>query len=135
MCKPRILVVEDHPATAHGLKRFLELKDYDVDVASDVCSALQLAPFNHYDVLVCDLNLPDGTGWDLMEQLSHHSPVRGIAFSAFDAPEDLSRSKAAGFLDHVVKGSGIAALLDAITRVTAIPVSLQPMPDHAGALS
>jgi DNA-binding response OmpR family regulator len=73
--KLRVFVVEDHPATARGLKMFLELSGYAVETASDVRSALKVAEKTKFDVLLCDLNLPDGTGWDLMERLCKAGPA------------------------------------------------------------
>ncbi|HEX8679914.1 MAG TPA: response regulator, partial [Chthoniobacterales bacterium] len=113
----RVFVVEDHPATARGLKVFLELAGYSVEIATDKKSALALAAQMHFDVLVCDLSLPDGTGWELMETLRKTNPMRGIAFSAFDEPEHVARSKAAGFDEHVVKGTTPETLLAVIDRV------------------
>ena len=114
--KTRVFLIEDHPATARAVKAFLELKECAVEVAFDVCSALKMESKIRFDVLLCDLNLPDGTGWDLLEQLRQASPVRAIAFSAFDEPEHIARSKKAGFAEYVVKGSGPEALLEAIKR-------------------
>jgi two-component system response regulator RegX3 len=114
----RVFVVEDHAATARGLEVFLETSGYDVEVANDVRSALNLAKRITFDVLLCDLSLPDGTGWDLMKALRQRAPVRGIAFSALDDPEDIKRSKAAGFADHVVKGTAPEELISVIDRVT-----------------
>ena len=113
----RVFVVEDHAATARGLKVFLELAGYVVTVATDMQSALKLGGNCDFDVLVSDLSLPDGTGWDLMETLRKKAPVRGIVFSAFEEPEHVARSKAAGFEEHVVKGTTPEALLAAIDRI------------------
>lgn len=112
-----VFVVEDHAGTARGLKVFLELAGYVVTIASDMRSALQIAKTSRFDVLVSDLNLPDGTGWQLMEDLRKVKPVPGIVFSAFDEPEHLARSKAAGFDEHVVKGTTPETLLAAIDRL------------------
>jgi CheY-like chemotaxis protein len=113
----RVFVVEDHAATARGLKIFLELAGYSVEVAADKKSALALAEQMHFDVLVCDLSLPDGNGWELMETLRKTKPIRGIVFSAFDEPAHVARSKAAGFDEHVVKGTTPETLLAAIDRI------------------
>lgn len=118
----RVFVVEDHAATARGLKVFLELAGYTVDIARDMKSALEMAERVRFDVLVSDLNLPDGTGWQLMEALRKKASVRGIVFSAFDEPEHLARSKAAGFEAHVVKGTTPEALLAAIDRIAKFEV-------------
>jgi CheY-like chemotaxis protein len=115
--KLSVFIVEDHPATARGLKMFLELSGYSVEMASDVKSALKLAQNIKFDVLLCDLNLPDGTGWDLMERLRKKGPVDGVAYSAFDEPEHIARSLAAGFAEHVVKGTTPETLVAAIDRL------------------
>ena len=118
--KLRVFVVEDHPATARGLKMFLELSGYSVQTAGDVRSALKLAEKIEFDVLLCDLNLPDGTGWQLMERLCKKGPVSGVAYSAFDEPEHIARSKAAGFAEHVVKGTTPETLVAAIDRIAKL---------------
>lgn len=114
--KIRVFVVEDHAATAKALKSFLEGAGYCVHLASDISSALELVPSIAFDVLVCDLSLPDGTGWELMERLRKLAPVAGIAFSAFDEPAHLARSKEAGFAEHVVKGAAATELVASIER-------------------
>ena len=124
--KLRVFVVEDHPATARGLKMFLELSGYSVETAADVRSALKLAAKTEFDVLLCDLNLPDGTGWDLMERLCKKRPVAGVAYSAFDEPEHIARSKAAGFAEHVVKGTTPETIVAAIDRVTKANKLVEP---------
>lgn len=104
MAKPRILVVEDHPTTARALTMYLETQGFAVKVAEDVASALETAKPGAFDLLICDLGLPDGTGWDLMKKLSARAPVRGIAYTASGSEEDIAKSKRAGFIKHLVKG-------------------------------
>jgi DNA-binding NarL/FixJ family response regulator len=115
--KIRIFLVEDHPAIARGVRMFLETVGHSVRIAGDVKSALAMAPKITFDVLLCDLNLPDGTGWDLMQQLSASGPVPAIAFSAFDDPPDIERSRRAGFAEHVSKGAPADKLVKTIERV------------------
>ncbi|CAN5593739.1 response regulator [soil metagenome] len=102
--------------TARGIKMFLELSGYEVETANSVRTALKTSASTPFDVLLCDLNLPDGTGWELMKRLRKRPAVRGIAYSAFDEPEHVARSKAAGFIDHIVKGSTPEDLVAAIDR-------------------
>src|SRR5438477_4930244 len=99
----RIIVVEDHASTAEALRKFLTTIGYKVYVAPDVACARALAKAIEFDVLLSDLRLPDGTGWDLMQELSAKGPVRGIAISAYNTAEDVSRSREVGFLDHIAK--------------------------------
>jgi DNA-binding NarL/FixJ family response regulator len=116
--KLRIFLVEDHPATAHALKTFLCLRRCKVEMATDLDSAVALAPKIEFDVLVCDLNLPDGSGWDLPARLGHRARSRAIAYSALDGPDDLLCSQRAGFAEHVVKGCDPDELIAAIKRVS-----------------
>jgi CheY-like chemotaxis protein len=112
--KARILVVEDHAGTALALTTYLERHGYHVSVANSVASALAHAEKESFDVLLCDISLPDGTGWELMKTLSADGTVRGIAFTASDSAEDIERSRKVGFLKHVVKGSPAEDLVSAI---------------------
>ena len=100
---PRIIVVEDQAETAEGLRRFLTRIGYKVYIAPDVASARALAKAVEFDVLLSDIRLPDGTGWDLMRELSKDQQVRGIAISGYNSDEEIARSKRVGFLDHIAK--------------------------------
>lgn len=113
----RVIVVEDHADMADALRQFLTSVGYHVYIAPDVASARALAKAIEFDVLLSDLRLPDGTGWDLMEELSADRPVNGVAMSGYNAKEDLERSKQVGFLFHISKplmpGTLTAALEEA----------------------
>ncbi|MBV9009640.1 MAG: response regulator [Verrucomicrobia bacterium] len=100
---PRIIVVEDSADTAEGLRRFLTRIGYKVYIAPDVASARALAKAVEFDVLLSDIRLPDGTGWDLMRELSRDQAVRGIAISGYNSDDEVARSKRVGFLDHIAK--------------------------------
>ena len=62
-----ILVVEDNDAVALGLRYGLEKEGYEVIRAATVAEALPLAP--NADMLILDIRLPDGSGFDLCRQL------------------------------------------------------------------
>ena len=115
MTKPsRIFVVEDHPATARALKEYLETQGYAVSVAEDVASALEFSRDIDFDLLICDIGLPDGTGWDLMKKLSARGPVRGIAYTASGSDADIAQSEKVGFFKHLLKGSSTEELVAVI---------------------
>jgi len=101
--KLRILIVEDHVDTAYGLKMYFVNRGHDVQVALDLQSARAAAAEFPFDILLSDLALPDGTGWDLLRELSARGPVRAIALSGHNEPEDIARSEAAGFRRHLAK--------------------------------
>ena len=116
----RLIVVEDHADTAEGLKKFLKAVGYEVFVATDIASALTLAKAVQFDLLLSDLILPDGNGWDLMKTLhARHPRIPAIAFSGHNSVEDLQRSAQAGFSEHLPKPLDPERLCAAIERAAA----------------
>jgi CheY-like chemotaxis protein len=113
----RILLVEDHPDTAELLSSLLEQRGHEVVVAGSVGDALRLAAETPFDLVVSDVGLPDATGYDLMRQLLARMPIRGIALSGWGRPEDIAKSRAAGFSEHLTKPVRLDALEQAIARV------------------
>ena len=74
------------------------------------------APF---DLLLSDIELPDGDGLQLMREIRASEPMAGIAMSGFGAEEDLRQSREAGFLDHLTKPIDLTRLDNAIKSATA----------------
>jgi CheY-like chemotaxis protein len=72
-----ILVVEDHPDTRRALEMFLQLLGHQTKLAADIKEALEMAAAGrHFDLLLSDLLLPDGNGWDLLRRLGGQVGVR-----------------------------------------------------------
>ena len=64
-----ILLVEDHPDTAALLRAYLERCGHRVATASTCREALAHPELARMEVLICDLGLPDGSGWELLPQV------------------------------------------------------------------
>src|SRR5207253_493687 len=79
----RVLLVEDHSDTARVLLRLLERNGYEVGYASNVDMAEQLADQKHFDLVISDLGLPDGSGLELMRKLRAKHALPGIALSGY----------------------------------------------------
>ena len=71
--------------------------------AFTIANAMELANLEHFDVLVSDIGLPDGSGVELMQRLHSTRPVFGIALTGFGMADDIQRSHAGGFAYHLVK--------------------------------
>jgi CheY-like chemotaxis protein len=119
-----ILLVEDHADTAEILSRRLRRLGHKVTHAESVAQALACAADaqagrngGRIDLVVSDLGLPDGTGYDLMRQLSAEHGLRGIAVSGFGMEEDLRRSAEAGFARHFTKPVDFARLAGIIQEL------------------
>lgn len=114
----RILLVEDHAATRSTLSFLLGRRDYEVSAVSSAVEARAIAGQRNFDVLVSDIGLPDGSGFDLLGELRAGQPeLAGIALSGFGMEEDVVRSRQAGFARHIVKPTTIDALNFAILAI------------------
>jgi CheY-like chemotaxis protein len=115
----RILLVEDHADTAEMMQRLLARRGYVVTVATTVAEARSAAQTQTFDLLLCDIGLPDGSGLDLMRELSRTARLPGIALSGYGMPDDTDKSLDAGFLEHLTKPVAVDRLWATIDRVLA----------------
>jgi CheY-like chemotaxis protein len=112
-----ILVVDDHNDTLFSMKVLLKRLGFDVLTAKNVNDALRIAEQCHFDILLSDIGLPDGTGLELLRQLRTRLDVPALALSGFGMDEDIERSRDAGFADHLVKPVSIDRLRRAIASL------------------
>ena len=113
----RILLVEDHPATAAVMARLLRSMGHAVRPAGSVNEALDAAAADRFDMIISDIGLPDGTGHELMRQLRNHQAAPAIAVSGFGMDNDIANSLEAGFAAHLTKPISIEQLEWAIQKV------------------
>src|SRR5206468_12064542 len=102
-----VLVVEDHADTRQALKILLQILGHRAKTAGDVQQAIEVAAAAHrpFDLLICDLQLPDGDGWHLLRRLEEAAcrPSQAIALSGWGTKEDRVKSLDAGFQTHLIK--------------------------------
>jgi CheY-like chemotaxis protein len=99
----RIFIVEDHQDTLKYLSLYLEQSGHAVQSARTMKQALETLATSECDVLLSDIALSDGTGWDLLQKLNTPRPPFAVAMSGFGTAADANRSKAAGYRHHLVK--------------------------------
>jgi CheY-like chemotaxis protein len=115
-----VLLVEDHEETLEVLAKLLTCLGYEVTTASTIKAALVAARDKHFDLLISDLGLPDGSGYELMRSLHAGNHLRGIALTGYGMSEDIQLSQEAGFAEHLVKPVDLKKLEEAMARVLAI---------------
>ena len=115
----KILLVEDHGDTARALTRLLKRQGYEVATADSVASALEAVQREKFQLLLCDIGLPDGTGFQLIEEVRKHSRTPALALSGFGMEEDVRKSRLAGFEGHLTKPVNFQKLEAAIWQLTS----------------
>ena len=106
-----ILLVEDDSTLGEGLQTSLG-KDYNVKWANNLAKASQYLKSENFDLLICDLGLPDGHGFDLVkniENLSYKPPV--LILSAQGDPETRLKGYEIGIQEFIPKPFHLKELL------------------------
>jgi CheY-like chemotaxis protein len=111
-----ILLVEDHLDTAVVTERLLRRDGHVVRRADTLADARRLCGEEHFDLMVTNLQLPDGDTWELLRDGEPCRRIPAIIYSAHGSEEHIAQSRAAGFLAHLVKPVSPNALRDAIRK-------------------
>ena len=96
-------MVEDDNDSLAAIQIYLEQLGHIVFSAASKAEALQKIPRANCHVLISDINLPDGNGWEILEELDHLRPNYAIAISGYGMKSDRQRSAQSGFRHHLVK--------------------------------
>lgn len=100
----RILVVEDDKLLNNTLCYNLSTSGYDVDSALSKAAAVQYFTKEKYELVILDVNLPDGNGFDLCDELKmKNSDIAVIFLTAHDLESDQLRGFELGADDYVTK--------------------------------
>ncbi|HYE17882.1 MAG TPA: response regulator [Tepidisphaeraceae bacterium] len=122
----RILLVEDHSDTLRMMERVLRGRGHDVTPAATRAAALArltaaaalAAGGEPFDLLVCDVGLPDGDGCDVVRAFRAACPAGGaIVLSGFGMADEIDRATAAGAHRVLVKPNDFRELHAAIAEL------------------
>jgi two-component system CheB/CheR fusion protein len=114
---PRALVVDDHADTAELFQMLLTKRGIDVITAGTLEAALLALKTNKFDILISDIDLPDGSGCDLLEEVRRVQALPAIAVSGLGGENILKRCKEVGFDELFVKPASFQRVLDATLRL------------------
>jgi two-component system phosphate regulon response regulator PhoB len=113
-----ILAIEDDWTVRTVLEHTLASAGHDVDVASGITDARQLLAKGSYDVVLLDLNLPDGNGLDLLQEIrtEHGTKVSVLVLTGMRQEDAVVRGLELGADDYVTKPFSPPELLARVTR-------------------
>lgn len=118
----RIFLVENHTDTLKWLTLYLRQLGHTVVTARSMEEALATMPTAGCEVLISDIGLPDGDGWQLLHKVretTQTTPRYAIAMSGYGMNADRSKSKAAGYSQHILKpfkAAELQSMLDDAAR-------------------
>jgi CheY-like chemotaxis protein/two-component sensor histidine kinase len=115
----RVLLIDDNEDAAESLALVLRADGHEVRTGFSAQDALDMAPAWLPQVLLLDIGLPGMDGYEVARRLRADPALAGVrlvALTGYGQPEDVQRSRQAGFDDHLVKPVDMATLAGAMRR-------------------
>ncbi|MCI9142125.1 MAG: response regulator transcription factor [Lachnospiraceae bacterium] len=113
----RILYVEDDLSLIDGLQYTLERNDFVVDNARTVKEAYAFFRANKYDLILLDITLPDGTGYDVCREVRRTSTIPIIFLTASDEEVSIVKGLDMGGDDYITKPFKLGEVLSRINAL------------------
>lgn len=106
----KILIVEDDEGLNRGINFILKKENYEVLTAFDISTAKKLVQSENIDIIILDLNLPDGDGIDFCKELRQTSNIPVIMLTARDLETDEIIGFETGADDYITKPFSLSVL-------------------------
>ena len=121
----KVLIVDDHAVVRHGLKSAIESHGHLVVAeAGSINEAQAFMAQTNPDAIIVDINLPDGSGFDLVAWSRRVSPTTAIAVLTLNEGADYVRAaKSAGANAFIVKNAPLSDLIAALDFAISSPTS------------
>ena len=104
MSKKRVLIVDDEQHILDLLKLFVEQNNCEADTSNTAESGLAQARTGQYDMVLLDINLPDGNGLDLLKKIKDITPQTPIIMiTAVGHEAMIEQCRRLGSRDYIVK--------------------------------
>ncbi len=113
-----VLVVDDEPAIRMALKANFQRDGWNVETAAGASEALSKFKIKNYPLVVSDVRMPDGDGFDLMQSVRSSSPTTAvILLTAFGSVPEAVQAMRGGACDYLTKPVSFEQLQSVIGRV------------------
>lgn len=106
----KILLLEDDEALGKGISLALQSREAAIDLCTCLSQARELFDRNQYDLLILDINLPDGSGLDFLREVRELSRVPAMMLTANDMEIDIVTGLESGADDYITKPFSLAVL-------------------------
>lgn len=115
----KILLVEDNNLISKGLTYSLIQEGYEVVNSFDVKGTNQIILKQKIDIIILDITLPDGNGFDLYENIIKAKNIPTIFLTAKDEEENIVKGLELGAEDYITKPFGVRELITRINKVVS----------------
>lgn len=112
-----ILLVEDNSLIIKGLVYNLEQNGYTVKNVKTVLDTLKLMEKEKFDLIILDVSLPDGNGFDLYKIIKEKYDAKTIFLTAKDEEDDIVKGLELGAEDYITKPFSTRELLARINKI------------------
>ncbi|MCK9209326.1 MAG: response regulator [Ignavibacteriaceae bacterium] len=112
-----ILVIDDEQVVQDAVIKICALDNYTVDVAANVKSAIEKISKNNYPIIVCDIMMPDGDGFQILDELNNRNIDSSvIMMTGYSTVENAVNSLYKGAIDFIPKPFTVDELLSSVFR-------------------
>ena len=112
-----ILLVEDDKNISNTVSYYLQSEGFAIHTAKSVKEGIENIKNNNYDLMLLDINLPDGTGYDLYQKMKIIQEIPTIFLTALDEEKDIVKGFDLGADDYITKPFHARELLSRIKNV------------------
>lgn len=112
-----ILLLEDDESLRRSISFKLSREGYTVHEAPDLKTAKSLCPEHTISLVICDINLPDGSGLDFCAELRRKSDILILFLTALDAETDMIKGYDAGADDYITKPFSLTVLISKVNAM------------------
>ncbi len=112
-----ILLVEDDKNISSTVSYYLQSEGFAIHTAKSVKEGIENIKNNNYDLMLLDINLPDGTGYDLYKKMKVVQEIPTIFLTALDEEKDIVKGFDLGADDYITKPFHAGELLSRIKNV------------------
>lgn len=113
----QIFFVEDDSSLINGLSFAIKKQGYGIDIARTVLEADAMWEDGKYDLVILDVSLPDGSGFDLCKKIRQTSKVPVMFLTALDEEMDIIMGLDIGGDDYITKPFKLAVFLSRINAL------------------
>lgn len=105
-----ILIIEDEESVRRGMEFTLRKEGYSIYPAGNLREGTRIYENNTVDLIICDINLPDGSGLDWVRKLRKSSEIPVIFLTALDQEADQVMGYETGADDYITKPFSLSVL-------------------------